>query len=160
MIRRANYSDIPAIFSLLTEGYERSRYRDIGAIDAKVAKGLLVNAIQRDGQMGEGGALVRVAEAEGGEVAGVILSLLQRVYLIGDKLQATDLFYYTTERCAVRDRTALFDAMVAWAEANPRVVEIQASASDIVGDWRRVGGLYERKGFDACGGMWRKEIMR
>jgi len=157
MIRPARFSDVPAMYALLAEGFERSRYRTMGAIDQKVAKGLLVQAIQRDGQPGEGGTLVRVADQDG-VVEGMIIAVLQRVYHIGDKLQATDLFYIGSPRCHPADGRGLFDAMVAWADGNPRVVEILATVTDVLlDDWPRVGRLYERRGFVPCGGMWRRK---
>lgn len=157
MIRPAKFGDIPRLYALLYEGYERSKYREHMAVDAKATKALLMNAIQRHGLKREGGMCVFVSE-HGGVVDGMVVGTLNRVYFIGSKLMAQDVFLYTARGANPSSASDLFDAYVDWGMANESVFEIKASASDIIGDVDRVEALYRRKGFIRCGSVFERRV--
>lgn len=159
MIRKAKAVDTPRIAELIEEGYARSSYVTHGTLDIAKAKRIIVNAIQRDGLMNEGGWCVRVAEANG-TVEGFVVGYLSRVYDIGDKLLARDWMLYGSPRCPTVDRIGLLDALDEWASANPKVLDLEVSVTDAVGDWKRVGQLYERRGLEQVGAVYRRRYER
>jgi hypothetical protein len=154
MIRRAKFQDIPEIFNLMVEGHARSKYRDRDAIDAKEAKGLLMNAIQRHGLKREGGTCVFVTD----EVDGFILGMLDRVYIVGTKLQARDVFYYCRPSAHPQDAIGLLGEYMAWAADVPNVIEVRASVTDIIGNVEKVEALYARCGFSRVGVVMERKI--
>lgn len=159
MIRPAIFGDIPRLYDLLHEGYERSKYREHGTVDTKATKALLMNAVQRHGLKHEGGTCVFVSERSG-LVDGLILGTLNRVYFIGSKLMAQDVFFYTNLVAHPTSAVELFDAYIAWGESVEAVFEIKASSSDIIGDPERVEALYLRKGFVRCGSIFERRVGR
>lgn len=158
-VRPAKFSDIPRLYALLQEGYERSKYREHGTVDEKATKALLMQTVQRHGLKTAGGTCAFVSES-GGIVDGMIVGALNRVYFIGSKLMAQDVFFYTSALANPRSAGALLDAFIAWAVANENVFEIKPSATDIIGDPRRVEKLYLRKGFRQCGAIFERRIER
>lgn len=154
MIRPAKFGDIPAIVELMEEGHARSKYAGRDFVDPKEAKRLLMASIQRQGLKGEGGACVFVTD----QVDGFTMGMVDRVYHIGTKLMAQNLFYYARETARPQDRLALFDAYIGWASAIPGVIEIHDGITDIVGDVDRVEALYRRRGFTRCGVIMERKI--
>ncbi len=155
MVRKAKFGDIPRLTELLEQGYQRSKYRDRGSVSTKEIKALLVNAIQRHGLTSAGGACVFVSEHQG-VVDGFIAGLLDRVYHIGDKLSATDLFLYVAPDGSPTSAGGLIDAFVDWALDNEAVVEIRLAATDIIQDYERTAALYRRKGFIQTGVIYER----
>lgn len=156
-IRPATFSDIPKMTALLQDGYERSKYVDRGRVDAQEAKQLLLGAVQRMEVRGVGGACVYVAEKDG-ELTGLIVGMTERVYHIGDRLRATDLFFYTKEDAPKVTALALMKAFEAWATSNRKVIEIVLGVTDIVGDPERLARVYEKRGYARCGVMLERRI--
>lgn len=160
-IRDANFSDIPQMLELILYGYGRSHYaKDCRVkVDEKYTKGLLVKGIQRHGHKTGGGCFAQVAENECG-VTGLVVGTLNRVYGIGDKLMASDLFWVS--RTGVADPTdapRLMRNMVEWARSNPEVIEIICAVTSVVeDDPRRPGLILERLGMKHYGGIWRMEL--
>lgn len=158
MIRAARAIDRPALVALLQEGFRRSRYSSLGNVSVKHAEDLLLGAILKHGVKAVDGTHCMVVERRG-EIAGLHFGMKQRVYLIGDKFSATDLFYYVRPGSPF-DAVALLESFIAWAESDPRVVEIQPGTTDAVQDWRIAGHLYEKRGFEQCGAIFRRHTKK
>lgn len=162
MIRPAAFADIPAIVGLLREGYIRSHYgRDgICNIDEREAKRLLVQAIQRHGGTNGGSTWVQVATKDG-NIEGFILGTLARVYGIGDRLMATDMFWVASERVDPSDPIRLMRAMIEWASSNPMVVEIKCATNAVImEDPELPGNILKRLGMTDYGRIYRMQIAR
>jgi hypothetical protein len=163
LIRKAKATDTPRIAELVQEAYARSpAYAGLGSVDVNRVKRIIVQGIQRDGQMGEGGWIVRVADTLG-KLEGFAAAYLTRVYDIGpaDLLLAQDWMIYGSPRCEARDGVALLLAIEQWAEKNPKVLEHQPTAVDtIVEDWKRLCGFYERRGYAQVGAVFRRRFAR
>lgn len=157
MIRVAQFADIPTLALLLEEAHGASIYADRAAFNRQEAKGLFMRAIQRHGHHTVGGGLAMVAEADEA-IEGFMIGYLDRVYHVLDGLMATDLFFICSERARARSAGELLDAFIAWAEGNKRVIEIRMGVTNALGDWRRAGKLYERRGFEQCGAMWERRV--
>jgi len=154
MIRRAKFGDIPEIYNLIVEGHQRSKYRDRDVIDTKEAKGLLMNAIQRDNVKRAGGTCVFVTD----EVDGFIMGALTRVYYVGTKLSAQDAFYYCRPTVHPGDAVGLLGEYMAWATGIPEVIEIRNTITDVIGDVAKVEAIYTRAGFTRCGVVMERKI--
>jgi hypothetical protein len=161
MIRVARFADVPRLVELLHEMRTNSIYVDRADIDQKAAKSLLVSSIQRHGGGHAGSTLVLVAETEAGDVEGFVIGLLDRVYGIGDKLTATDIITYASPRADAHDAMRLVNALVAWAKANPKCIEVRLGANDVMGgDWQRTARLYERAGMKQVGSIYEARFER
>ena len=154
-VRPAKFGDINRLAELLEQGYQRSKYRDRGSIIIKETKALLVNAIQRHGLKSAGGSCVFVSEHDG-LVDGFIAGLLDRVYHIGDKLSATDFFFYVAPDGSPTSAGGLIDAFIDWALDIETVAEIRLAATDIIQDYERTAALYRRKGFTQTGVIYER----
>lgn len=162
MIRDARFTDIPSIVMVLQDSMARSHYasKTAGEIDVAEAKRLLVTAIQRHGHKNGGGCWVQVSETRG-VVTGFILGTLARVYAVGTKLMATDLFWLATPMAEPRDAVALMRGMVAWAESCPHVVEVKCGTTNTINDDAgKAGKVLQRLGLAPYGNIYRKEIAR
>jgi len=153
MIRDALFGDIMGCVDLLKALHEKSIYAELCGVDEDELKGLLRHSIHHHGGTNRAGTWAQVAENDG-ELVGLIVGMLSPVYLIGDRLMATDAFYVTGPTCNPRDAIRLLDGFIAWAKDCPKVVEIRCGVTDALGDWKRVGKLYERKGFEPAGAMF------
>lgn len=154
MIRPAKFGDIPSIFDMIVEGHSRSKYAGRDAVDAKECKSLLMGAIQRHGLKREGGTCVLVTE----RVDGFIMGILDRVYHVGTKLTAQDMFFYARATSFPQDRVGLLDAYIRWADSVPNVIEIRNGITDILGDVEKVELIYQRMGFRRCGVMVERTV--
>ena len=158
MIRDAKFSDVPRIAEILENAHRDSIYADRAAFDAKEAKALTVQALQRHGHKTAGGSLVLVAEKDG-VVEGFIIGCLERVYHVLDKFLATDMWFFCTKKADARDPLRLLKAFVAWAESHPKVITIRMGITNAMGDdWRRAGKLYQRAGFVEAGAMYERQV--
>ena len=99
VIRDAKYVDIHAMTFFLQEGYARSHYAKSGIVNVDVneTKRLLGAGLGRHGHKGIGACWLQVADNDG-SIDGLMYATLARVYGIGDRLMATDLFWVTSER--------------------------------------------------------------
>ena len=154
-IRPARMIDTPALADILAERQKDSRYYGVDEVDLPYAKKLIGAGIQRHGHTTDGGCFVMVAEDEDGAVMGFVYGMLSRVYHVGHKLAATDVFLIGRKDCPALALTHLFDAYLDWARANPRVVEIGASWSDVIPGSDGFASIYIRKGFRHCGSTYR-----
>lgn len=158
-VRAAKFGDIPRLHELMEEAFLGSIYADRGSIDEKVCKGLFMSSMQKHGGPYAGSTLVNVAERNGA-VEGFLLGMLDRVYHVGDKLMATDVYFWGSGRSDPRDMLRLLDQFEKWAEASPLCIEIKLGATNAFGDYERVGELYRRKGYQQCGVIYEKRIAR
>ena len=134
MIRNAKFADIHAICRFLLWCHSQSHYAKTGTVgvDLEETKRLVGSAISRHGHKTGGGCWVQVAEGIDGNIDGLMLATLQRVYSIGDKLMATDLFWAVNEHAAHGDAFALMRNMIAWAQSCPLVVEVHIATTAVI----------------------------
>ena len=155
MIRAAKFGDIPRLAELLEQAHQRSKYRDRTTVNVKEIKSLMVNAIQRHGLVSVGGACVFVS-AYDGQADGFIGGMLDRVYHIGDKLSASDFFFYVAPDGSPESAGGLADAYIEWAQGIKDVIVIQLAATDVIQDYERTAALYRRKGFTQTGVIYER----
>lgn len=155
-VRPARFTDIPRLAELVGEMHARSVYADRATLDVKAFKALCVQAIQRHGKA----ACLFVAGGGGAGDApeGFIMGTVDRLFGISRETYATDLFFYCSERSHAHSAGRLLDAFLGWAETAPGVIEIRLGVSGAIGDWRRAGALYRRRGMVADGAMYVRRI--
>ena len=134
------------------EMYRASEFAERGCtVNQKIVRALLLGGVQRHGGQHAGSMLFNVVEFRG-QVEGFMLSQLQPVYAIGDQLEAIDAFLYCSKKAPKVSAGLLIDAYVQWAASCPKVVDTVLSWTDVAGvDGRRIGKLYQRKGFKKRG---------
>lgn len=155
MIRPAKSSDAFDIVAIIEERYPETRYAGEVAIDARLARQVMAQAVQRHGGTTEGATFLMVSENGEGVIEAFVLGGLQRVYMIGDKLAASDYFLMSRKGSDPRAMQALVDAYVGWAIDNPRVYEIGLSWSDAIPGTSAMNAVIERRGFELCGTTYR-----
>ena len=157
MIRAAKFVDIPRMVELLCLAHAASKYAGRVPVSQSAAHTLLQQAVTRHGGQHAGGALVMVAEVDG-EVQGLMVGALTRVYEIGEKLQANDLFLFVTPAAGKTDASRLLDAYIEWADANPKVdrEDVKLSYTDALPGGERVEAMYAKKGFRRCGAIFER----
>ena len=148
MIRRATPSDYATIEALIRRQHKASKYAQRVTINDKALSQLMLGLHASQGQSGPQASFVTVSE-EHGVVRGFIAASLSRIYNIGAKLGASDLFLVNEGSAGAAMR--LIDAYVAWASANPRVIEIGLTWTDALPRADRAAALYRRKGFVRTG---------
>lgn len=159
MVRDATFADTAAVMLLLQDGFARSIYAGskVG-IDIPTAKKLYFTAVQRHGGKNGGACWVQVAERDG-VINGLMLATLARVYGIGTKLMATDMFWYATKDVDPRDPFKLALNMVEWARSSPHVAEVKCGTSGIVMDAADAAGvMLTRLGMKSYGEIYRMEV--
>lgn len=145
---------------MLKRAYDKSHYAASGIVnvDEAEAKRLILTSIQRHGGQNGGATFVQVAENDG-FVTGVIVGTLARVYAIGDKLMASDLFWLAEPGVDPVDPARLMRNMIEWASGNKHVVEIRCGTTGVVAeDPKRAGFILTRLGFEHYGEIYRKEV--
>ena len=155
MIRPAKFGDIPRLAELLEQAHRRSKYANRTTVNIKEIKSLMMNAIQRHGLVSVGGSCVFVSEPND-MVDGFIAGMLDRVYHIGDKLSASDFFFYVAPDGSWDSASGLADAYIEWAQNIKDVIVIQLAATDVIQDYQRTAALYRRKGFAQTGVIYER----
>lgn len=155
VIRAATPQDIAPLERLLRAQHAASKYANRTKIHDKALTGLLMGAYAQQHQRGPQGAHLSIAERDG-KVVGFIIGVLDRVYHIGEKLTANDLFF--VNEGTVGDTLGLVDAYIAWARGNPKVIEVVLSWSDTLPGAEKVAGLFRRKGFTKSGEMYEMRL--
>lgn len=157
MIRRGAFGDIPRLTQIVVENHARSVYATRSDVDLKLTKSLIMQAMQRDRLKTDGGTCVFVSERNG-VVEGFIVGTLDRVYHIGTKLMAMDMFLLGSTKSTLREVGKLVDAYDAWAMSCPDVIEINLSATTVVGPTDRIEKLFARKGFVRSGAIFERSV--
>jgi len=157
MIRDARFQDIAEIVKMVHEMHAASKYAGRVAIHDETLKEILMAAVQGQRRPGPQGSFIAVAEHDG-HLTGFMAGVLDRVYHIGTKLTANDLFLHCRESAQPTDAVRLIDAYIAWATANPRVIEIMLSWADTLPGAERIAAVYGRKGFSKVGEMWERRL--
>lgn len=156
-IRIANFADIPALARLYEESHQRSIYAQRSTFDPIEAKQLFVRAIQRHGHLNSSGTMVLVSE-KGGAIEGFMIGMLDQVYPCLKELVATDLLFIASDRADARDARTMLKQLIAWAEGNPKVIEIRLGVTGAIGDWQRTIKLYNGLGLEQCGAFFSKRV--
>lgn len=156
MIRPARFQDQPQIEGLIRRRHAASKYAGRVGISDKALGALVLSAIAGMNQNGPQGSHVAVAEHRG-RLSACIIGVFDRVYHIGDKLSANDL-YLINEGKRAGDTLALIDSYVAWGTANRKCIEIMLSWSDTLPGAARIAPLYARKGFVKSGEMFEMRL--
>jgi hypothetical protein len=151
VIRAARHTDTKAIEALIRRQHAASTYAGRTDICDKALSGLLLTLIAGQAQSSVGATYVRVAMRDG-KVTGFIAGSLQRVYQIGDRLEANDVFYVNEGSAA--DSFALADGYLAWAGGNPKVLDVRMSWTDAIPGAERIVALLKRKGLKKTGEVW------
>lgn len=135
MIRDAKFIDIHGMTRFLQECHARSHYAKDGIVNVDVGetKRLLGAGLGRHGHKGIGACWLQVAENDG-NIDGLMYATLHRVYAIGDKLMASDLFWAVNDHAQPTDAVMLLKNMLAWARTCPLVVEVHMAASYVISD--------------------------
>ncbi len=157
-IRAARTVDVFRLVELLEETRVMSRFDGAVKIDPIVARKTLAQMIQRHGGFHEGATCVFVAENREGVIVGFCVGMLDRVYHVGDKLVAQDVFLISTGKKEAPVARALFRAYVGWAAKCPNLFEIIASWTDALPTGKRMEQIYIAHGFQKSGGIFRRTI--
>lgn len=156
ILRRPRMIDVPALAQMLVDLHPRTRFVEMGEARLDVAKRVLAQAIQRHGGTTDGGSFVGIVETGEGVICGLMVGVLQRVYLIGDKLYASDVFLVAAPDAPLSVLPTLLNGFLNWAESAPDCVEIQLTWSDALPSGYRMAPVYRRLGFERSGEMYRR----
>lgn len=151
MIRSAKYIDLEAIAGLIRQQYAESNLAGRVGISDKALENVLLTLFAGQNQRSVGASIIMVAERNG-KVTGFIAAQLQRIYGIGDKLEANDHFFVNTGSPA--DAFALVDSYLEWAAGNRKVLEVRMGWTDSIPGAERVVRLLKRKGLRKSGEVW------
>ncbi|SKB32292.1 GNAT family N-acetyltransferase [Sphingopyxis flava] len=157
-LRPARFVDVPALVDMLVDQQKTSIYAETVNVDRDHARKLLAHMVQRHGGTHDGATCVFVCEASDGAIAGFCAGMLNRVYMIGTELMAQDAFLVVARGAPGAAVLQLLDAYLAWAEASPKVREIQLSHTAAIPGSERIAKLYRRKGFVPFGRSYRREV--
>ena len=155
MIRPAKAVDRDEVIGLLRDGYKRSRYADVAGICEKEAQRAVLGLIFKHGITAIDGTHCMVTE-ENGKLTGLHFAMKQRVYIIGDKYQASEIWFYVKEHASPFAAPALLRSFVEWAESDKRIIEISPACTDVIGDWNIAARMYEKAGFVQSGAIFRR----
>lgn len=159
MIRRAQATDIHEIVDFLQRGYAKTHYalEGLARIDETFTKQLLVKSVVQHGMLSENGTWFEVVEDKDG-ICGLMLATLARVYVIGDRLMATDVLFLVDERAQISDAPELIDHMVAWAYRSPACIEVRCGTTNIISGHQRAGRMLEKLGLTLYGNIYRAAL--
>jgi len=136
MIRKAEFKDVSGIMEVAKDAHEKSLSNSV-AIDPKTLRNNLQVCILSAEHF------VLVVELEG-EIEGVFIGVTHQLWY-SKKKQATDLFFYVTEK-GTGWGAKMMRRFISWAKESPGVKEIMLGISSGIGDTERTRKLYERMG--------------
>ena len=136
MIRKAEFKDVSGIMEVAKDAHEKSLSSSV-AIDPKTLRNNLQVCILSAEHF------VLVVELEG-EIEGVFIGVTHQLWY-SKKKQATDLFFYVTEK-GTGWGAKMMRRFISWAKESPGVKEIMLGISSGIGDTDRARKLYERMG--------------
>jgi hypothetical protein len=153
-------NDLKATVALLHHACSRSIYAKMGGVNEKYATELFARAAWFHGQYEAGGMFWLVSEVDG-KIEGFFLGQLAPVYHVGTKLEAQDIYLYTTGRAGPLDAVIMLRAFWKWAEACPEVIEITGSNSDFIpGNKEKLGRFLLSSGFVETNSVYKRRIAR
>lgn len=153
MIRAATKDDIEEIEGLIRRQYQTSSYVGTGCeISDKVMRETLSALIAMQKHPSVGGTHVIVAVRDK-KVVGFLAAVLQRVYFIGNKLEAGDVFFVNEGQ--IGDTMAMVESYLAWGRGNRKVLDMKLSWTDAIPGAEKVTKLFQRKGFTKTGEVWK-----
>jgi hypothetical protein len=156
-VRPAKVSDVMAILDLIEEAKPRTIYKD-EEIDRDYTRQFFTRAMHFNGHSNHQATMFLVSERDG-KVEGYFFGFLDRLYLVGKRLAATDVHFFMSPRADERDALKIVNDFIAWAEANPKVAEIRFGESNAFGEPDpRFAALLERKGFARGATVFTKRI--
>lgn len=161
MIRLAKFEDIPRCLEILEAAHKRTIYAQLGSVNREKARGIITTMAVRMTSAGSERTFFMVAQ-KAGVVQGFLCALLNPIYQIGSRDQATDLYTIVDESKAdPADFLKLISAYKSWAMKQPSVLEVEAAVTDIMGKqaWQRLLPVYEQLGFEQSGVIfkWRPQ---
>ena len=159
-LRPARTVDVFRLVELLVAKQAQSIYAGRCKVDQLVARQTLARMIQRHGGTHDGASCVFVVENGEEVIQAFCVGALDRVYHIGEKLVAQDVFLVADAGAPLAATLMLVDAYLGWAESCPDVLEINLSWTDVVGVSPAIEQLYARKGFTRCGAIFRRAVER
>ncbi len=136
MIRKAEFKDVSGIMEVAKDAHEKSLSNSV-AIDPKTLRNNLQVCILSAEHF------VLVVELEG-EIEGVFIGVTHQLWY-SKKKQATDLFFYVTEK-GTGWGAKMMRRFISWAKESPGVKEVMLGISSGIGDTDRTRKLYERMG--------------
>ncbi|MEO1169906.1 MAG: hypothetical protein AAFW97_14470 [Pseudomonadota bacterium] len=158
MIRPATAKEVrEVIIPMLVELQPQTIYRGRSQVDEDYAFKALVHFVQYHGRLKDGGKCLFVYEHDG-EIVGFIAGLLSRVYNIGDKLVASDMFLHCIESAPVMAWVKLINAYMQWADSSPDVIDITLSHTEAMPGSIRLEPAFERMGFREFGKTYVKQV--
>ena len=141
MIRKAEFKDVSAIMEVAKEMHQKSL-----SVSVPVDSKLLRNNLQVCILSAE--HFVLVVELEG-KIEGALIGVTHQLWY-SKKKQATDLFFYVTDR-GTGWGAKMMRRFISWAKDNPGVREIMLGTTSGIGDVERTKKLYERMGATRIG---------
>lgn len=136
MIRKAEFKDVSGIMEVAKDAHEKSLSSSV-SIDPKTLRNSLQVCILSAEHF------VLVVELDG-EIEGLFIGVTHQLWY-SKKKQATDLFFYVTEK-GTGWGAKMMRRFISWAKENPGVEEIMLGISSGIGDTDRTRKLYERMG--------------
>jgi hypothetical protein len=157
MLRAATFGDLPRLYEIVEEMHVRSGYAKRGIeLSSTLVRSRLNEGIRRRGDHA-GNTRLDVIETGAG-VQAFMLSLLQPIYGIGVGLEAQDVLLCASKKAPKLSSRVLIDGYLDWALKNERVRDVYLSWTDIAGvDGKRLSKLYQQRGFQRCGEIWKRE---
>lgn len=157
-LRPARMVDIPALAALLVGSHAASRYAGSVSVDQGAARKLLAQLVQRHGGIHDGGSFVAVATTGEEVICGFVAGMLDRVYHIGDRLAANDVFLVAAPDAPPTTARRLLGAYLTWAKSVPGIAEVRLSWTDALPSGERMGDVYARLGFRKCGEIFEMAV--
>lgn len=151
MIRPARNTDICTIKELIQRQHAGSKYAGRVGISEKALDQLLLGLVAGQAQSSVGASLVSVAVRDQ-KVVGFIAGVLQRTYLIGDRLEANDLFFVNEGSAVAASR--LVRSYLDWAVGNRKVIEVRMSWTTAIPGADRMTAMFRRRGLKKTGETW------
>lgn len=159
-IRDWTLIDTMPVIALIEAAQKRSIYADVSDVDAEYTRRFLARSLHFNRNSNHGATLMLVSERDG-KIEGYFFGFLDRVYQVGTKLAATDVHFYLTPDADPRDALRIVNEFCAWAESNPKVVEIRIGESNVLGEPDpRFADLLRRKAFEKGATVFTKRIDR
>ncbi len=150
MIRPAKFSDAPAMATMLVASHQRSKYAGRCGVSEKAAEEILCALVAGQNATGLAATFVEVVEDDNGSVTGFMAGATSRIYNIGDRYCASDIFLIN-ENKNLKETLKLIDDYIAWARSNPKVIEVGLSWSDALPNASDIANIYSRKGATKVG---------